>query len=133
MIDQVQRLLYLAEVEEARRFLAAHWPRYDAPVEYTEAELARLLEDGWQETCLPADWGERLAETVRLSRANYTLMVPWLEQQRAGERWEAKQGRRREFSRPSAAVEAHEAGVSLLETLRSQTIKKDALVFDLKR
>ena len=41
LIDQAQHLLYLAEVEEARRFLAAQWPRYDAPLEYTEAELTR--------------------------------------------------------------------------------------------
>jgi hypothetical protein len=79
-------LLYLAEVEEARRHLAAQWPRYDAPVEYTEAELARLREEDWQETSLPPDWHERLAETVRESRANYTLMVHWLDRQRGVER-----------------------------------------------
>lgn len=86
LVDQVQHLLYLAEVEEARRFLAAQWPRYDAPLEYTEAELARLLEDDWRETSLPSDWQDHLAETVRESHANYALMLRWLEQQRTGER-----------------------------------------------
>ena len=86
LIDQAQQLLYLAQEEEARRFLTAQWPRYDAPLEDTDAELTRLLEEDWQETVLPADWHERLAETVRESRANYALMMRWLEQQRAGER-----------------------------------------------
>lgn len=86
LIDQTQQLLYLAEVEEARRFLAAQWPRDDAPLEYTEAELARLLEDDWREESVPSDWRDHLAETMRESRANYALMLRWLEQQRAGER-----------------------------------------------
>ncbi len=82
LVDQSQHLLYLAEVEEARRFLAAQWPRYDAPLEYTEAELARRLADDWREESLPADWHDRLAEAVRESRANYRLMQQWLEEQR---------------------------------------------------
>jgi hypothetical protein len=86
LVDQAQHLLYLAEVEEASRFLAAQWSRYDVPLEDTEAELARLLADRWQETSFPSDWHDRLAETVRESRANYALMLRWLEQQRAGER-----------------------------------------------
>jgi hypothetical protein len=86
LIDQAQQLLYLAESGEALRFLAAQWPRYDVPLEDTGSELARLLEDGWQEISLPSDWHERLAETVRESRANYVLMMRWLDQQRAGER-----------------------------------------------
>lgn len=85
-MGQQQQALYLADSEEARRFLAAQWPRYAASLEYTEAELARLLEDDWKETSLPADWRDYLAESVRESRANYRLMVRWLDQQRAGER-----------------------------------------------
>lgn len=80
VIDQAQHLLSLAEVDEARRFLAGQWSRYEAPLEYTEAELARLLESDWQETSLPSDWQDYLAEAVRESRANYVLMMRWLDQ-----------------------------------------------------
>lgn len=80
LIDQSQQLLYLAEVEEARRFLAAQWPRYAAQQENTEAELAWLLEDDWREELLPWDWRDHLAEAVRESRANYALMMHWLDQ-----------------------------------------------------
>jgi len=86
LLDQTQQLLYLAVVEEARRFLAAQWPRYDAPQGNIEAELARLLEDDWREESLSVDWHDRLAETVRESRANYALMLRWLEQQHGVER-----------------------------------------------
>lgn len=86
LVDQAQQLLYLAEVEEARRFLAAQWLRSDALLEDADAELTRLLEEDWQETVLPSDWHDRLAETVRESRANYALMMRWLEQQRGVER-----------------------------------------------
>lgn len=92
LVDQAERLLYLAPGEEARRFLAAQWPRYDAPLEYTEAELARLLEDRHDLAEMP-DWMERLAESVRERRANYALMQQWLsqcttEEQQGGGCWE---------------------------------------------
>lgn len=78
LVDRQEHALYLADSEEARRFLAAQWPRYEKPLEYTQAELARLLEDGHELTALP-DWVERLAETVRESRANIRLMQQWLD------------------------------------------------------
>jgi hypothetical protein len=43
LVDQALQVLYLASPEEAGRFLASQWPRYEAPLEYTEAELARLM------------------------------------------------------------------------------------------
>ena len=85
LVDRQDHALYLVESHEARRFLAEQWPRYEQPVEYTEAELARLLEEGQGLAVLP-DWVEQLAETVRESRANYALMVRWLDQQSAEER-----------------------------------------------
>ena len=45
LVDQAEHLLYLAEVEEARRFLAAQWPRQEGPpLEVTEEELTSLME-----------------------------------------------------------------------------------------
>ena len=35
LIDQAERVLYLAAPETARRFLAEQWPRYTAPLKYT--------------------------------------------------------------------------------------------------
>ena len=80
LVEQTQQLLYLAEVEEARRFWAAQWPHYNGPLRDTEDEQVRLLEGGWQEAALPWDWHDRLAETVRESRANYRLMAQWFDQ-----------------------------------------------------
>jgi hypothetical protein len=82
LVDQAERVLYLAPPEAARRHLAAQWPRWSAPLEYTPAELARLLAEV-EETALPLDWAERLEEAVRESRANYRLMQQWLDQHRA--------------------------------------------------
>lgn len=82
LIDQTERMLYLAAPEPARRFLAAQWPRYSAPLEYTPAELARLLADVEEaETRLPPDWAEHLAQAVREGQANYRLMTQWLDRQ----------------------------------------------------
>jgi hypothetical protein len=83
LVEQAQQLQYLAEVEEARRFLRSQWPRYEAPLEDARAELARLLEDDWQEEAVSSNWHERLAQAVRESRANYRLMQQWLDQQEA--------------------------------------------------
>jgi hypothetical protein len=79
LVDRQHQALYLVDCEEARRFLLAQWPRYEAPLEYTPEELARLLAD-LEEVASPADWRERLAETLRESRANYRLMQQWLDQ-----------------------------------------------------
>ena len=79
LVDQVERLLYLAAPEEARKLLAEQWPRYTKALEYTPEELARLLAD-LEETAPPPDWAERLDEALRESRANYRLMQQWLDQ-----------------------------------------------------
>lgn len=84
VVDRQEQALYLADSEEARRFLMAQWPRSTASLEYTPAELARLLAD-LEEVPSPADWREHLAETVRESRANYRLMVAWLNAQAAAQ------------------------------------------------
>jgi hypothetical protein len=76
LVDQMERLLYLAAPEEARKLLVEQWPRYTIALEYTPEELARLLAD-LEETAPPADWAERLAETMRESRANVRLMRQW--------------------------------------------------------
>ena len=78
LVDQVERLLYLAAPEEARKLLSEQWPRYTKALEYTPEELARLLAD-LEETAPPADWAERLAEVLRESRANERLMLAWLD------------------------------------------------------
>lgn len=80
LVDQAELLLYLAEPAEARRFLTSQWPHYEMPLGYTEAELARLLENDWQEKLVPSNWREWLAQAVRENRANYRLMVQWLDQ-----------------------------------------------------
>ncbi len=80
LVDQSERVLYLAPPEAARRFLAEQWPRWSAPLEYTPAELARLLAEV-EEAGLSQDWAERLDEAVRESRANYRLMHQWLDRQ----------------------------------------------------
>jgi hypothetical protein len=86
LVDQAEQLLYLAAVAEARLHLAAQWPRDEGPpLEVTQEELASLR-DAWREAASPPDWRERLAESVRESRANYRLMQQWLNQQYAGER-----------------------------------------------
>ena len=81
LVDQVERILYLAAPEPARKLLMEQWPRYSKALEYTPEELARLLAD-LEETAPPADWAERLDEAVRESRANYRLLQQWLDQQR---------------------------------------------------
>ena len=63
LVDQVERLLYLAAPEPARKLLVEHWPRSTNAVEYTPEELARLLAD-LEETATPADWAERLDEAA---------------------------------------------------------------------
>ena len=78
LVDQGERLLYLAAPEAARCFLAEQWPRSVAPREYTPAELARRL-SALEETVLPPDWAERLEEALRESRANYRLLMQWLD------------------------------------------------------
>jgi hypothetical protein len=78
--DTHHHLWYLAPSEPARRFLCLQWPSSEGlPLEYTEAELARL-EEAWHEVAAPPDWHERLAEALRESRANYRLMQQWLDQ-----------------------------------------------------
>jgi hypothetical protein len=79
LIDAQQQMLYLAACDETRRFLATQWPRYEAPLEYTQAELAHLMDD-WEEVALPVNWRDRLAEGLRESRANYRLMKQWLDE-----------------------------------------------------
>ena len=78
LVDQADRLLYLAEPEAARKLLSEQWPRSTKALEYTPEELARLLAD-LEETAPSADWAERLAETLRESRANERLMQQWLD------------------------------------------------------
>ena len=78
LVDLVERVLYLAAPEEARKLLTEQWPRYTAALEYTPEELAKLLAD-LEETAPPADWAERLAEVLRESRANERLMLAWLD------------------------------------------------------
>ena len=80
LVDQAERLLYLAAPQEARKLLVEQWPRSTKALEYTPEELARLLAD-LEETAPPADWTERLDEALRESRANYRLMQQWLDQQ----------------------------------------------------
>ena len=80
VVDRQQQVLYLAASADARRFLATQWPRYTAPLEYTPEELTRLLAD-LEEAASPPDWAERLAEALRESRANYRLMLAWLDAQ----------------------------------------------------
>ena len=49
LADQAELLLYLAEGEEARRFLAAQWQCHEGPpLEVTEEELRGLV-DAWRE------------------------------------------------------------------------------------
>ena len=79
LVDQMERLLYLAAPEPARKLLAEQWPRSTKALEYTPEELARLLAD--LEETSPPDWAERLDEALRESRANYRLMQQWLDQQ----------------------------------------------------
>lgn len=78
VVDRQQQALYLAANENARRFLATQWPRYTAPLEYTPEELTRLLGD-LEEAAAPPDWVERLEEALRESKANYRLMLAWLD------------------------------------------------------
>lgn len=87
LVDQVERLLYLAAPQEARKLLVEQWPRYTAALEYTPDELARLLAD-LEETAPPPDWAERLDEAVRESRANYRLMQMWLDAQHQASEYE---------------------------------------------
>lgn len=78
LVDQAERLLYLAAPQEVRRFLTEQWPRYAAPLEYTPEELERLLADV-EEVSPPLDWAECVAGAVRESRANYRLMLAGLD------------------------------------------------------
>ena len=80
-MDIQQPVLYLARSEEARRFMAAQWPRSDGPpLHYTPEELARLLADAdLEEATAPPNGHERLAAALRESRASYRLMPRWLE------------------------------------------------------
>ena len=67
VVDRQKQVLYLAENEDARRFLASQWPRYTAPLVYTPEELKRLVAD-LEEAVSPPDWAERLEEALRESR-----------------------------------------------------------------
>lgn len=84
VVDRQHLVLYLAASADARRFLATQWPRFTAPLEYTPEELKRLLAD-LEEAASPPDWAEKLEEALRESRANYRLMMHWLDQQRMEE------------------------------------------------
>ena len=76
-----QHVMYLAKSGEARRFLAAQWPRSEGPpLEYAPTELARLLAN-LEETASSPALSERLAEVQRESRATYRLLQQWLEEQ----------------------------------------------------
>src|SRR5690348_10859483 len=79
VVDRQEQVLYLATQAAARWHLVAQWPRYHSkPLEYTQEELGRLL-DNLQEGVSPPDWPARLAEALRESRANERLMLAWLD------------------------------------------------------
>jgi hypothetical protein len=72
-------VLYLASQAAARWHLVAQWPRYHSkPLEYTQEELGRLLYN-LKEAASPPDWPSKLAEALRESRANYRLLLAWLD------------------------------------------------------
>jgi hypothetical protein len=81
VVDTHQQLLYLASAEQARRRLERQWSSVEQPVplEYTDAELDRLLAD-WQEHVAPPDPEEGRAEAHRERQANERLMLAWLDQ-----------------------------------------------------
>jgi hypothetical protein len=79
VIDRQEQALYLAAQEAARWHLVAQWPRFHRqPLEYTQEELGRLL-DNLKEAISPPDWPAKLAEALRESRANERLMLAWLD------------------------------------------------------
>ena len=85
VVDRQEQMLYLATQAAARWHLVAQWPRYHSkPLEYTQEELGRLL-DNLKDALSPPDWPAKLAEALRESRANERLMQQWLDQQRTEE------------------------------------------------
>lgn len=79
VVDRQEQVLYLAAQEAARWHLVAQWPRYHSkPLEYTQEELGRLL-DNLKEAASPPDWPAKLAEALRESRANERLLLAWLD------------------------------------------------------
>ena len=90
LVDTHQQVLYLADSDDARRFLKLQWPQYEAfPLEYTPEELSSLIAS-WHELEALPNWVERLAEEVREHRANARLMQQWLDQQQGNGRWPRK-------------------------------------------
>ena len=79
VVDRQEQVLYLATQAAARWHLVAQWPRFHhQPMEYTQEELGRLL-DNLKEAVSPPDWPAKLAEALRESRANERLMLAWLD------------------------------------------------------
>ena len=79
VVDRREQALYLAAQAAARWHLVAQWPRlHRPPLEYTQEELGRLL-DNLKEAVSPPDWPAKLAESLRESRANERLMLAWLD------------------------------------------------------
>ena len=79
VVDRQEQVLYLAAQAAARWHLVAQWPRYHSkPLEYTQEELGRLL-DNLKEAVSPPDWPAKLAEALRESQANGRLMLAWLD------------------------------------------------------
>lgn len=82
VVDRQEQALYLAAQKEARWHLVAQWPRYHSkPLEYTQEELGRLL-DNLKESVFPPDLPAKLAEALRESRANERLLLAWLDARR---------------------------------------------------
>lgn len=82
VVDRQELIAYLAAQEAARWHLVAQWPRlHTLPLEYTQEELGRLL-DNLKQTTSPFDWPAHLAETLRESQANIRLMQQWLDARR---------------------------------------------------
>ena len=79
VVDRRDQVLYLATQAAARWHLVAQWPRFHRqPLEYTQEELGRLLDNLKEAVSLP-DWPAKLAEALRESRANERLMLAWLD------------------------------------------------------
>jgi hypothetical protein len=79
VVDRQEQALYLAAQAAARWLLVAQWPRFHRqPLEYTQEELGRLL-DNLKEAAFPPGWPAKLAEALRKSQANERLMLAWLD------------------------------------------------------
>ena len=82
VVDRQEQVLYLAAQAAACWHLVAQWPRYHhQPLEYTQEELGRLL-DNLKEAVSQPDWPAKLAEALRESRANERMIVQWLHERK---------------------------------------------------